>query len=179
MRWLISVIGVLGLSLSLRAAAVPDSAQLLNSWFSAQAKVTTWKAEFVQTRKMKTLRQPLTASGHVWFAAPDKFRWQLEPDKTIAVKGTNTLLIIYPQLKRVERLSLAEPGPWRDSIGLLEAGFPQSQAQLERQFEIVSQTLLRHRPRLPPFQRFLDLKIRGNWRIKQAIFDRGGCSPGF
>ena len=52
-----------------------DTNTLLNSWFNAQTNIQTWTADFIQTRVLKSLTQPLTATGHVWFAAPNRFRW--------------------------------------------------------------------------------------------------------
>jgi outer membrane lipoprotein-sorting protein len=112
---------------------------------AAQTNVQSWSADFVQTRSLKSLTQPLTAHGHVWFAAPDQFRWELgNPPQTIAVRGTNgDLLVIYPRLKRVERFVLSgqQTGPWKDALALLEAGFPRSAKDLEAQYEIMEQTV--------------------------------------
>ena len=113
------------------------------AWLAAQTNIQCWSADFLQTKALKSLTQPVTATGHVWFAAPNKFRWELgKPPQTIAVRATNELLVIYPRLKRVERFPLVgeQIGPWRDALALLEAGFPRSAEELERQYSIVTQT---------------------------------------
>src|SRR4051812_37750988 len=75
------------LAIPLRAA---DNDALLNSFLEGQKKVQTWSAEFVQTRTMKSFAKPLTATGHVWFSAPNRFHWELgQPPQTIAVRGQN------------------------------------------------------------------------------------------
>src|SRR5437868_15092153 len=102
-----------------RTAAAADIHPSVASWLSAQTNLQTWSADFVQTRRLKSLTQPLTATGHVWFAAPSRFRWELgHPAQTIAVREPKELLIMYPRLKRVERLPLTGdmPGPWRDAL---------------------------------------------------------------
>src|SRR5690348_3169345 len=107
---------------SLRAAE-PDV--LVSKWVSAQTNIQSWSSDFVQTRRLKSLTQPLTAQGHVLFAAPNRFRWELgHPAQTIAVRTPSELLVIYPRLKRVEHFSLNgnQAGPWRDALALLEAG---------------------------------------------------------
>ncbi|MBC8097251.1 MAG: outer membrane lipoprotein carrier protein LolA [Akkermansiaceae bacterium] len=117
---------------------------LLTSWLSAQTNFQTWSADFVQTRTLKSLTQPLTAKGHVWFSEPNRFRWELgHPPQTIAVRAKDEMLVISPRLKHVERYSLAQnqAGPWRDAMALIEAGFPRSQADLEARFHIQSQTI--------------------------------------
>ena len=124
------------------AGAAADTNSLLARWFAAQTNIQSWSADFVQTRTLKSLIEPLTATGHVWFAAPNRFRWELgKPAQTIAVRAANELLIIYPRLKRVERFPLSgeQTGQWREALALLEAGFPRSPAELEARYHIVSQ----------------------------------------
>src|SRR5512137_514459 len=110
------------------------------SWLKAQTNIHSWSADFVQTRKLKAIVQPLVATGHVWFSAPNQFRWELgHPPQTIAVRAPTELLIFYPRLKRVERFPLTgnQTGPWRDALSLLEAGFPRNQAELEGRYNIL------------------------------------------
>ena len=69
-------------------AGAADTNAVLDGWFAAQKNLRSWSADFVQTRMFKTLTQPLTATGHVDFAMPDEFRWELgKPARTIAVGG--------------------------------------------------------------------------------------------
>ena len=111
-------------------------------WLRAQATVTNWCADFEQTRKLKSLTQPLTAKGRVWFSAPQSFRWELG-EQTIAVRAEDNVLVIYPKLKRVERYStrVEDAGPWGDVMALMEAGFPRTEDQLLEKFEVVSQKM--------------------------------------
>jgi outer membrane lipoprotein-sorting protein len=115
---------------------------LLVSWLNAQTNLHTWSAEVLQTRSLRSLSQPLTARGHVWFAAPKQFRWEIgEPATTVAVRQPEQMLVIYPKLKRAERYPLTgdEAGQWKDTFALLEAGFPRSQVELEARFKVLSQ----------------------------------------
>ncbi len=131
-----------GLLIASRAAAETNS--LLASWLNAQTNFQTWSADFIQTRTLKSLTEPLTATGHVWFAEPDRFRWELgHPPQTIALREADAMLVIYPKLKRAERYPLTgnQAGPWREALSLLEAGFPRKQADLEARFRILSQTV--------------------------------------
>ncbi len=114
----------------------------LLAWLNAQTNIQTWSADFVQTRTLASLTEPLTATGHVWFAAPNRFHWELgHPPQTIAVRDADQLLVIYPRLKRVERYPLndAQTGPWKDTLALLDAGFPRSRAEIESRFNILDQ----------------------------------------
>ena len=118
-----------------------ESNAVLHAWFRAQTNVHTWSADVVQTRALKSLAQPLTARGRVWFAAPNRFRWELgEPPQTLAVRQAEQMLVIYPRLNRAERYALdaKATGPWRDALMLMEAGFSRSLAERESRFQIVS-----------------------------------------
>jgi outer membrane lipoprotein-sorting protein len=123
-------------------AAGPDT-NLLSAWLGAQTNIQTWRAEVTQTRSFKTLARPLTAHGRVWFAAPNQFRWELgDPARTIAVRQPEQMLIVYPLLKRAERYPLdpEHAGPLRDTLALLDAGFPRDAAQLETRFRVLEVT---------------------------------------
>jgi outer membrane lipoprotein-sorting protein len=131
------------LLLCLAVLSPASGATNLQAWFAAQADIRAWSADFTQTRTLKALTQPLISQGHLWFAAPNEFRWELgTPAQTIAVRHSNEVLVIYPQLKRAERYSLdnSPNNPMRDMLSLLEAGFPRSQADLEKTFKVLSVT---------------------------------------
>jgi outer membrane lipoprotein-sorting protein len=118
------------------------ASSVLGAWLSSQTNIQTWSAEVIQTRALKSLAQPLTATGHVWFAAPNRFRWELgSPPQTIALRQPDQLLVIYPKLKRAEKYPLTRnhAGPWTETLALLEAGFPRSQSELESRFRIESE----------------------------------------
>ena len=118
------------------------TSQLLASWLTSQTNIQTWSAEVIQIRTLKSLTQPLMATGRVWFAAPNRFRWELgHPPQTIALRQPEQMLVVYPKLKRAERYPLTgnHSGPWTDTLALLEAGFPRSQSELESRFQIESE----------------------------------------
>jgi outer membrane lipoprotein-sorting protein len=118
-----------------------DASAVLDAWFAAQKDLHSWAADFVQTRSLKTLTQPLTAAGRLLFEAPNDFRWELgRPAQTIALRNGADLYVIYPALKRAEHYSLgaAAPAQWRDSMSLLNAGFPRNRQEFESQFKVVS-----------------------------------------
>lgn len=122
-------------------AAGESQATGLNGWLEAQKHFQTWSASFVQTRTLKALTDPLPPTkGHVWFAAPDRFRWELgEPPQTIAVRNEIELMVFYPRLKRVEKFPLNETGAWKDALSLLEAGFPRTEADVRARYDILSE----------------------------------------
>jgi outer membrane lipoprotein-sorting protein len=132
----VAILFAFGFANQLRAA---DANPLLKSWLLYQTNIQTWSADFVQTRSLKSFTKPLTSSGHVWFAAPNQFHWELgNPPQTIAVREPEQMLVIYPKLKRVEKYPLggAAAGPWKDALALLEAGFPRDENELKSRFNI-------------------------------------------
>lgn len=123
-------------------ARAAETHPALTAWLNAQTNLQTWSADVTQTRTLKTLTQPLTNTGHIWFAAPNRFRWEIgHPAQTIAVRQTDQLLVVYPRLKRAERYPLtAQAGQWKDMLALMDAGFPRDQSDLEGRFNILSLT---------------------------------------
>ncbi len=143
-RSLLPLLVLAGLLGTAARAGAADRDPLVVSWLLAQTNIQSWSADFVQTRSFKTLTQPLTKPGHVWFEQPNRFRWELgQPVETIAVRAPKELLVIYPGLKRVERYPLTggRSSPWRDALALLEAGFPRDQAGLAAQYNLLHQTV--------------------------------------
>ncbi len=134
---------VLCLLLALLAPLQSRAAEsIVPRWLAAQTNLQTWTATVRQIRSFKTMAQPLTETGRVWFAAPNRFRWEIgSPTKTIAVREPEQMLVIYPRLKRAERFPLSgtQAGPWKDTLALLEAGFPRSPEELAERFKIVSE----------------------------------------
>jgi outer membrane lipoprotein-sorting protein len=134
-----------------RAPAQVPLSPPVQSWLAAQTNLQTWSADFTQTRTLQSLTEPLTAAGHVWFQAPERFRWELgHPPETIAVCAHASLMLIYPLLKRVERIPLGgkEAGPWGEALTMLEAGFPRNAAGLESRYQVLSQTVTNNTCRL-------------------------------
>jgi len=145
--WLLVVLCALGFGCGRANVSAAELNSVVASWLAAQTNIQSWSADFTQTRAFKSLAQPLTATGHVWFAAPNRFRWEVKhPLPTIAVRAPTEMLVIYPRLKRVEHFPLTggQGGQWRDALGLLEAGFPRSQEQLQAQYDILSYTIKDH-----------------------------------
>jgi outer membrane lipoprotein-sorting protein len=140
-----ALVAAIFMSRAVVAQALPaaENNSLLVSWLAAQPSIQSWSADFVQTRTLKTLVQPLVSSGHVWFAAPNEFRWELgHPPKTIAIRQKRELYVIYPLLKRAEEYPLGEttPGRWRDTLALLDTGFPRSREELQSNYTVLSVT---------------------------------------
>jgi outer membrane lipoprotein-sorting protein len=126
------------LLLPLALCADPND-PIVQDWIKAQANIHTWTADFKQIRELKALTQPLTATGKIWFSAPDKFRWEvMKPAPTIATRTADDLLVIFPKLQRAEKYSLAtlRKGQWKDLMSLLDTGFPHSREEFDERFRV-------------------------------------------
>jgi outer membrane lipoprotein-sorting protein len=120
-----------------------DTNAVLQAWLNAQTNLRSWQADFTQTRSMKTLTQPLVATGRVWFKPPNRFRWELgSPAKTLAIRSADEMFVVYPLLKRAERYPVGAKATreWQEMLALLEAGFPRSSAELASRFRVLETT---------------------------------------
>jgi outer membrane lipoprotein-sorting protein len=124
-------------------AAVAHAAQTdaqFNKWFEVQTNTQSWSADFIQTRLLKVLNQPLVSTGKVW-VTPGEFRWELgQPVQTIVLRQPDQLLIVYPRLKRVEKypLDAVPSGPIKDALALLDATLPRDRTTMEKNFQLLS-----------------------------------------
>ena len=125
------------LAFSARAASTE---QVVDSWLAGQTNIQTWHAAFTQTRTLKALKQPLVSTGQVWFAAPQNFRWELGEGQTIALRKDDLMMVVYPKVKHVEKYDFSSlgAGQWKDTLALLQAGFPRSRQEIDQQFKVVS-----------------------------------------
>ncbi len=113
-----------------------------DKWFAVQTNIQSWTADFIQTRRLKVLNQPLVSNGKVW-VKPGEFRWELgQPVQTIVLRQPDQLLIIYPRLKRMEKYPLGgvPSGPMKDALALLDATLPRDRATMEKNFRLLSAT---------------------------------------
>jgi outer membrane lipoprotein-sorting protein len=143
MKTLRQLFFALGIFSALQNVRADETNSVMDAWFAAQGNLRTWSADFVQTRALKTLTRPLTARGHIAFAMPNDFRWELgRPAQTIALRHGDEMFVIYPRLKRAERypLGAGTPTEWRDTMSLLQAGFPRDRKEFDAQFQILSLT---------------------------------------
>ena len=130
-------------SLLLLTAAVSratDYDAQFNQWFEVQTNLQSWSGDFIQTRSLKVLNQPLISPGKVWVKRGE-FRWELgQPVQTIVLRRPDELLIVYPRLKRAEKypLNAVPSGPMKDALALLDASLPRDRASMEEHFRLLS-----------------------------------------
>jgi outer membrane lipoprotein-sorting protein len=130
------------LCLAVSVAHAADTDAQFNKWFEVQTNLHSWSADFIQTRSLKVLAQPLVSTGKVW-VTPGGFRWELgQPVQTIVLRQPDQLLIIYPRLKQAEKypLGAVPTGPIKDALALLDATLPRDRATMEKNFRLLSAT---------------------------------------
>ncbi len=132
----------ISLCLTAAVAYAAGSDEQFNKWFAVQTNLQSWSADFIQTRSLKVLAQPLVSAGKVW-VKPGEFRWELgQPAQTIVVRRPEQLLIVYPRLKRAEKYALegVPAGPIKDALAMLDASLPRDRATMEQHFRLLSAT---------------------------------------
>jgi len=122
------------------AAGPPDMAPV-KRWIARQDDLRSVTADFTQTRALRALRDPLANQGHLWFKAPDSFRWELgNPAKTIVLRKGGTVFLIQPAKKHAERSPAGSVNQNAGARGLGMLSFPVAHdfAEFQKQFETLS-----------------------------------------
>lgn len=123
-------------------AAGPLDFTPVKKWISRQEDFRAVTADFRQTRALRALKSPLASEGRLWFKAPSSFRWEVgTPAKTIVLRQGESLLLIQPAKKLVER-SAANAKPDKPSpmqaLGMMSFPFARDFADFNRTFETLS-----------------------------------------
>ena len=117
------------------AHAEPDLAPL-KQWLAFQSGIDTLKTNFVQDRKLKTMRHPFRDEGTFWLDHPHHFRWQIdgEPPKMIAIRDKNTITLLKPGKKEAEQVTAGSGAS--PALDFLAEGFPRSLDALLKKFDV-------------------------------------------
>ncbi len=98
------------------AARAADPAPL-DAWLRHQASIRTLEADFVQERRLPSLKQPVTTRGRVALRRPGCLRWELgEPPATVAVADGTTLLLAEVAARRARRIPADSPEAQRFTL---------------------------------------------------------------
>ena len=122
------------------AESAPNLAPI-KQWIERQNAFRSVSADFVQTRSLRTLKNPLQSPGHLWFVAPNTFRWELgKPAKTIVIRKGDTMWIVTPAKRRAERQNVKAAGGkgGMQSLAMLSFPLADSFADFQRKFEVLS-----------------------------------------
>jgi outer membrane lipoprotein carrier protein len=112
-------------------------AEILREFDAAREKSTTFSADVVQTKHLTILNEPVVASGHIDFAAPNKFRWELrEPARSLTVCNGIHLWLHYPDFGQTEQYTIvgATEDSARQAIAPILAAFSDSSAEWQKNY---------------------------------------------
>ncbi len=116
----------------------------VEKWLERMEGTKSVEATFVQQKYLRTLRAPLTTTGHLWLQYPDNFRWELgDPPSTIAIRNKDMLTVLKPKKKRAQRISLTTKSG-KDgeqvpaSVRSMAKTFPRSMEELTEHFDILN-----------------------------------------
>jgi len=138
-----AILALLVSSASALAEAPAADLAPLRKWFARQDDFRSVAADFVQTRALRVLRDPVATPGRLWFVPPSLLRWELgAPAKTVVVRKGDTFLLIQPGKKRAERHSAAEVAKQMGGGGAAMMRFPLAKdfADFQRQFQVLALT---------------------------------------
>jgi outer membrane lipoprotein-sorting protein len=113
----------------------------VKKWIARQEDFRAVTADFVQTRSLRALRNPLKSEGRLWFKAPSSFRWELgQPAKTIVLRKGDFIYIIQPEKKRAERspAGAANQQSGAAALAMMEFPFARDFADFQKRFETLS-----------------------------------------
>lgn len=117
-------------------ASAQEPGEVVERWLDTNRGIRSLHVEFNQTRKLASLKAPLSERGALWFDhAADRFRWQMgEPAKTIVVRNDDELLIVRPREKKFERREAGEGA--MPAMAALAEGFPRDLAAFRRKYRV-------------------------------------------
>ncbi len=121
---------------TLPTAHADPNLEPLKRWLTFQSGIDTLKTNFVQDRKLKTMRHPFRDEGTFWLDHPNRFRWQIDgdPPKMIAIRDKNTITLLKPDKKEAEQVTAGSGAS--PALDFLAEGFPRSLDALLKKFTV-------------------------------------------
>ncbi len=117
--------------------ADPDLAPI-RKWIAQQQSVRSIQADFVQTRALRTLRNPVASEGKFWFRAPASFRWQIgDPAKTLVLSNGGPVFLIQPGRKTAQKSAGIGEKARAQGMGMVNFPMAASFEEFERSFEVL------------------------------------------
>ena len=99
-----------------------DVKALLDRIRARRAAAPQLQAEFEEEKEVHLMNKPISSSGRVWFAAPNKFRRELNGNSpSITVSDGQQLWIYYPKFQSAEHYSLGKHSPLDAGIAAITA----------------------------------------------------------
>lgn len=120
------------------ATAQPDLAPV-RAWIEKGRALRSIAAEFKQERYLRTVNKPLVSVGRLWFTQAGALRWEIgSPPRVLALRERReadmTVLDMKAQTRRT--LTPAALAEQRSPYAMLDAGFPASLEEFEKNFRV-------------------------------------------
>ena len=101
---------LLALLISISVARAGLDLKPLEAWIGKQKSLQSLDAEFVQERKLPSLKKPITTPGRMRMVRPGKLLWELgTPVKTMAVSDGATMTLLDVTKKRGKKIEAGSP----------------------------------------------------------------------
>ncbi|MDQ2868709.1 MAG: outer membrane lipoprotein carrier protein LolA [Verrucomicrobiota bacterium] len=154
---LVSLCTAAGLSAQTLAPAEVNA--LLAKIREKRASARSMQSNFQEQRKVHLLDAPISATGKIWFQAPNKFRREAQGSApSVTVSDGTQLWIYYPKFKSAERYSLTKHSPLDAGIAAILAGL--NLQGLETTYRVTGRkeganTVIELDPRVPSLRHIL------------------------
>ena len=120
--FLIVILSALAPAQAAGPLAPNDVRSLLEQIRSKRAAAPQSRADFEEEKTVHLMNKPINSTGKVWFAAPNKFRREVEGNSpSVTVSDGQQLWIYYPKFKSAEHYSLGKHSPLDAGIAALTA----------------------------------------------------------
>lgn len=131
-------------AITLISASQSWSADLsvVEKWLATNADTRSLRVEFVQSRSLKAIKNPLTQHGTLWLDyGTNQFRWQLgDPPKTIVVSRGDKIAVMRTPLKRVEYRDPGQSSGSSSGFAGMTKGFPKNLTDFQKRYRILDIT---------------------------------------
>ncbi len=122
------------------ASGSPTDLGIVERWLSTNADTRSLRIDFVQSRSLRAIKNPLAQPGTLWLDYESQnFRWQIgDPARTIVVSRGDQIAIMRTLLKKVEYRDTGS-GSSTNAGGLssLANGFPRNLEEFQRRYQIL------------------------------------------
>jgi outer membrane lipoprotein-sorting protein len=155
--------------------APPEIKALLDRIRAKRAGAPQVQADFQEEKTVHLMNKPISNSGKVWFAAPAKFRREVQGNSpSITVSDGQQLWIYYPKFKSAEHYSLGKHSPLDAGIAALTAAL--NLEHVENSYHITASKQdsgyeLQLAPRNPSLKRLLrtfNIQMNGDLQVQRT-----------
>lgn len=163
---------------SAQPLAPNDVKALLDRIRAKRSTAPQVQADFEEEKTVHLMNKPISSSGKVWFAAPNKFRREAKGNSpSVTVSDGQQLWIYYPKFQSAEHYSLGRRSPLDAGIAALTAAL--NLQNVESSYHITASRMeatqasyeLQLAPRNPSLKRLLKtftIQMNGDLQVQRT-----------